>query len=439
MNELEDRLREAFAHRAEHTVVQHGMQRSQRPLPAVIRLDTEAGGRPLSKGSGGTRRGMMAVAAAIVLVVVGVGIVASWNDPPTAPGEQQPAPTLPVLSVDVSDPTAVSLDALNGPGTLLDRTYLALDQERIPDGVTIEQEGGALIANADLYGDAGRVEDAFTYTYNASLVLDDGSTFWIQIVDDADNSLDFAYECAVESLVEPIESGRIVATNGNALCLYLGDSVISMVPIDTSEDFDPDVAVGRDVFEQLQFIEVDEMPVFELPLGPGRDEPADVAFAGTLSGVRWAATVAPGALRTMFTYVDGKEQGGFENDRSSQPDDAAVTGVDGSIDAIPGLGTILYGFAPPSATNVIVTTSDGEFARLPLRRRELESYFAVPVPDSITVTNLTFVARDGSMVTDVDLPPLPKGLGGGYDGLFTTTRNKPPQVILAPASTTPAE
>lgn len=438
MNELEDRLREAFAHRAEHTVVQHGMQQSQRPSPAVIRLDTEAGGRPLSKGSGGTRRGMMAVAAAIVLVVVGVGIVASWNDPPTAPGEQQPAPTLPVLSVDVSDPTAVSLDELNGPGTLLDRTYLALDKERIPDGVTIEQAGGALIANADLYGDSGRVEDAFTYTYNVSLVLDDGSTFWIQIVDDTDNSLDLAYECAVESLVESTERRRIVA-RGKALCLYLGESMISMVPMDTSEYFDPDMAVGRDVFEQLQFIEVDEMPVFELPLGPGRDEPADVAFAGTLSGVRWAATVAPGALRTMFTYVDGKEQGGFENDRSSQPDDAAVTGVEGSIDAIPGLGTILYGFAPPSATNVIVVTRDGEFARLPLRRRELESYFAVPVPDSIAVTSLTFVAQDGSIVTDVDMPPLPKGLGGGYGGLFTTTRNKPPQVILAPASTTPAE
>lgn len=39
---------------------------------------------------------------------------------------------------------------------------------------------------------------------------------------------------------------------------------------------------------------------------------------------------------------------------------------------------------------------------------------ADPIPDSINVATLTFVAVDGSVLTVGDVPDIPVGCGGGY-------------------------
>lgn len=419
MNSLEDRIRDALTSRAETTDVGTRWPRDADERP---RSDTRRQLRERDPSSGTGRRGrrpILAVAATSAVLVVGLGAIVRWNDQPSSPTVSPP----PTFAVEISDPLAISLDTLNASDRPPpnDRTYLVIDGAHLPDGVSVKSEGGALFGFQPAF-------EQSTYSYGATLIVDGRSEFMFLIVDTAEDDAEDApsiipwRECAADMLIGPVEPGRVLGTRNpqSACLLHPAGYVVSMHPIDTSEDFDPDVEIGRMIFGQLQFVEVDEPPYVDPGSMDVADEPTDVTFAGTLSGTRWAATVGPGELRPMVTYVSGKQQGGFRIDRSSQPDDLRVDDIAGDIDAIPGFGAILYGTAPATAVAVVASTNQDELARLPVHRRDLESFFAVPVPDTVTVEHLVFVAEDGSTVATVDVPLLPKGLGGGYDGALTS-------------------
>ena len=74
----------------------------------------------------------------------------------------------------------------------------------------------------------------------------------------------------------------------------------------------------------------------------------------------------------------------------------------------------MYGHATGDAVAVIVTLDDGRTARLPASPVDGRSAFAVPIPDSVNVATLTFIAADGSVLTIGDVPDIPVGYGGGF-------------------------
>ena len=146
-------------------------------------------------------------------------------------------------------------------------------------------------------------------------------------------------------------------------------------------------------------------------------------IAGTLDGVPWSAQVDPGALRTMFVYVDGRRNSGFENDRLSQPSDLPAAGPgEISLSGIDGSGAIIFGYTSPEVDRILVRRTDGQAALLPVFGRDLESYFAIPVPDGLTIETITFLTGDGLPYRVATIPPLPAGLGGTYGGYIEAVR-----------------
>jgi hypothetical protein len=149
----------------------------------------------------------------------------------------------------------------------------------------------------------------------------------------------------------------------------------------------------------------------------GDEEPADVDFAGTLSGVRWAITVEPSGTRRIDNYVVGEFKSGME-DSSEALNGGPLPPFDSTIDGVPGYGAIIYGHVDGDAVAVIVTTTDRRTARLPMLPNDGRSAFAVPVPDSVDVAGLTFIGADGTPIAIADVPDIPVGYGGGALGLL---------------------
>lgn len=68
--------------------------------------------------------------------------------------------------------------------------------------------------------------------------------------------------------------------------------------------------------------------------------------------------------------------------------------------------------------SVIVTLDDGRTARLPTSPFYERRNFVVPIPDSVDVATLRFIAADGSVLAVADVPDIPLGYGGGFLNLI---------------------
>jgi hypothetical protein len=95
----------------------------------------------------------------------------------------------------------------------------------------------------------------------------------------------------------------------------------------------------------------------------------------------------------------------------------AIPSIESSLTAVPGYGAVAYGHVAGEAVAVIATLDDERTASLPTAPVEGRSAFAVPIPDTVAVATLTFLAADGSPLLVVDVPNIPRGYGGGFLGL----------------------
>lgn len=134
-------------------------------------------------------------------------------------------------------------------------------------------------------------------------------------------------------------------------------------------------------------------------------------MAGTLRGVRGLVDVPPSTDRSMSPYIAGTLSVGTDESYSDGEPVDAVELV--TLSGVPGYGALVTGFAPPTTTHVIATTAGGDIARVPVAQRANASVFAVPIPDTVAVSALTFLAADGSVVATLEIPDLPFGFGGG--------------------------
>jgi hypothetical protein len=167
-----------------------------------------------------------------------------------------------------------------------------------------------------------------------------------------------------------------------------------------------------DVANALTFVQADDLPHPDLTVEVGDDEPAEVDFAGTLAGARWAVTVEPSGTRRIDNYVAGQFTSGMEG--SSQAlNGGPLPPFDSTIDGVPGYGAIAYGHVDGDAVAVIVTTNDRRTARLPMLPTDGRSAFAVPIPDTVDIDTLTFIRNDGTIITTANAPDIPVGYAGG--------------------------
>jgi len=114
----------------------------------------------------------------------------------------------------------------------------------------------------------------------------------------------------------------------------------------------------------------------------------------------------------------GTDGGAVSNDRLSQPSDNAAATFDISVSGVPGRGVIVFGYGPPATSVVSIESPTGVLAHLPTHQRELEAFFAVPIPDNVHVATLRFMDAEGNVLNVVNLPPFPKNMGGTYGGVF---------------------
>lgn len=93
--------------------------------------------------------------------------------------------------------------------------------------------------------------------------------------------------------------------------------------------------------------------------------------------------------------------------------------VGSGLTGVPGYGAVVSGRVEGEAVTVVVTLADGRTARLPTSPFAGGSAFAVPIPDTVDVATLTFVADDGSVLAVADVPNIPVAYGGGPLDLIT--------------------
>lgn len=369
-----------------------------------------------------------AVAACLVLLVASLvlfGRTDSNTTPATVPdtdvttgqdtlpttsttGTVVAAPT--VADVDITDPLAITLDAWIDPSsdTQLPATFTAIDKNALPAGWSLFDETAAVYQ----FPSSGT---ELWYSYQAVVTTDDGTEFELYL--DRGDHVDRCSTLGVEEV--DISKRPIDATTAEAvLCLRRDDGfTVAVVPVGTADETSQWSAFQ--VGQRVLTTEVDELPHPDLIASMGTDEPAAVTFGGTLSGARWAITVDPGDLRSMSTYVAGNRFSGFSNDDLSQPGTGAVDSVYSTRDGVPGYGVLVYGYAPPQVASVVVETSDGNTARLPVFPRDNETFYVVPVPDTVNVSRVTFLDDDDTIVAITDAPSFPRGLGGGIDFVLT--------------------
>lgn len=422
-HDLEDRLREAFAYRSDNTEIRSNRssvgQRHddfRRRLPAIA-----------------------ALAAAGVLVVGGLVAVSATRTAPSTP--TVPLASLPQVNQIPIDVTAdeLSLDDWIVPPASDAPTpsWTVLDVTALPDGVELVNEAGSVLAIAPIDSPAQEASNLpASHQYRAQL---------------RDDNTDATFDVTVTSsqmgpctaLIEDMNAARAgqpapgddagletsgvdingidAAVSGSLVCWMVDPGAIASVEASTPGNVETSIALAR----RITFTDVDTLPQPN-PAAQADAAPASAEFSGTLNGVPWAATVSPSALRTMNTYIDGQPTGAFANDRLSQPTDTPVDAGEMTLDAIPGKGAIAYGFTAPEVLAVRATNSNSESLVLATFPRELETFFAVPIPDGVTIDTLEFLLADGSVYATATIGALPKNLEGGYGGLVPIIRSQAP-------------
>lgn len=416
-HDLEDRLRDAFTYRADRTNVRSDSNQSvqrrgepRRLLPALA-----------------------AVAAAGVVVVgglVAVNATRNGSASPTVPLDSLPPANVTHVDVRADE---LSLDVWIGQASndAPAASWTVIDVSALPDGLELTSEEGKVLLGLPFDETAPETGSmAATHQYRAELRDGNGTSFSVAVTS---NKLgpctQLIEEMGTPPAPEPSSSddsgvvagvdinGIDAAVSGSLVCwMVTPESVASVEMLGASSPGDAEASI--ELARQLTFTQADRLPQQTWPpeSAPG---PAAAEFNGTLNGVPWAATVASSSLRSMSTFIDGQPSGAFSNDRLSQPTDAPAGTGEVSLDAVPGKGAIVYGYVSPEVLTVRVTNSNAQSLVLATFQRELESFFAVPIPDGVTIDTLQFLRADGTTYATATIGPLPEDLVGGYGGIFT--------------------
>jgi hypothetical protein len=317
-----------------------------------------------------------------------------------------PASSLPPTSVAadlvMSDPTAISLDEWIDPSAQrpISAAVVEIDPQALPSGWVVSGQAGEVLVfpNAVL-----------GYSYTAVVTTDDEAVFDVTFSRNPE-----PYEsdpCFLPVAGYPGTVGDLTGTTpGDAVCGLRPDgSALAVVPATSGDGEGQRSALN--VANALSFVEAGDVPHPDLTVAEG-DEPVDVGFAGTLSGVRWAVTVEPSGTRAIFLYVAGTRSTGMEASAGTLGS-GPVPYANSTFDGVPGYGAIIYGHVDGDAVAVVVTTTDQRTARLPMLLSEGRSAFAVPVPDTVEVATLTFVDAADGVVATADVPDIPVGFGAG--------------------------
>jgi hypothetical protein len=391
----------------------------------------ERNGTPTSNpapASGSRRWWLLGAAAACVALLVGALVLLASDDQALTPSTvPQPTPTTapstvpsttvtpsstlatepsdPVIpavpDLMVSDPSAISLDGWIDltAEPQLDAAVFEIDRGSLPSGWSVSDEAGALsLFPNDMVG----------YSLTAVVAAGD-ATFDVTVIRDSFQDPD---PCFLPLTRFSGSVGDLTgATVGDAVCGKTDDgTALAVVPTTGITAVQQPTAL--DVANALTFVQADDLPHPDLTVEVGDDEPAEVDFAGTLAGARWAVTVEPSGTRRIDNYVAGQFTSGMEG--SSQAlNGGPLPPFDSTIDGVPGYGAIAYGHVDGDAVAVIVTTNDGRTARLPMLPSDGRSAFAVPIPDTVDVDTLTFVSDEGTIITTANPPDIPVGYAGG--------------------------
>lgn len=424
-HDLEDRLRDAFAYRSDRTEIRsdnssldYRHEEPRRLLPAVA-----------------------ALAAAGVLVVGGLVAVSATRTAPSSP--TAPLASLPQANLTPIDVTADELSLDNWIGSAANATpapsWTVLDVTALPEGVELISEVGDVLLGSPFDVTAPQTGAlSATHQYRAELRDDNNTTFTVAVTSSQmgpctalieelgtdparpQSAPDDGADVAAGVDINGIEA----AVSGSLVCwMATPGSVASVEVVGASSPSDAESSI--DLARQIKFTDIERLPQLSVP-GESAVGPASAEFSGTLNGVPWAATVSPSSLRTMSTYIDGQPSGAFSNDRLSQPTDTPAGTGHLSLDAVPGKGAIAYGYVAPEVVAVRVTNSNAESLVLATFPRELETFFAVPIPDGVTVDMLEFLRADGSTYATATIGPLPNDLAGGYGGIFSILRSPAP-------------
>ncbi|MFT3852273.1 MAG: hypothetical protein QM733_06005 [Ilumatobacteraceae bacterium] len=375
--DLEDRVRAALAHRAEHTTV------GSAGLADVV---------PASRRRPGSPRAWLTVAAAVVMLVAGLVAFETLRVDDAAEPPATPSPTT------VMGPLALDLDSLRtGPAPVPSADHLIVDAAALPAGWSLSDASGFTTLTFD--------GSPFGSIYRARLHGPDGRSYDVSV----SSPPQIATEPAGSGLAV---DGRPAVYENSALRWQLDDDhTVTLVGAPSADSADALAAA-----QALRWT-TGVLPVE--PVTGAAQLGDDTRLAGTLDGVGWVADVDPGPLRTIYVSIGsgGGATSGIENDRLSQPDDSPQSGVSTGIAAAPGHGGVVFGIAPPAVAAVRVQTGDTTIAVTATYQRAAESYFAVPVPGGLTVSRLELVDGTGAVVGSVTIPELPPLLGGGYGGL----------------------
>ena len=376
------------------------------------------------------RAWLLGAAAACVALLIGGLVVFTGNDqtltpstvpepttattPDTTPSTdvkptastipEEPAPvTTAAADLTKTNTQTISLDEWIDPAAMppLDADIVAIDRQTLPAGWTVSNEDGRLLAYRD---------DMGGYLYTAAVTTDDQTVFDVTFSRDPNNS----DACFLPTSRFPGTIGDLTgATPGEAVCGQTDEgNNLAVVPADSSNTGSQWSAL--DVANAMSFVPADDVPHPDLTVAFVAGEPEVIDFAGTLTGAQWSVTVEPSGTRLTNLYVAGNMLSGMELSQEGLNVGQPIQALESILTGVPGYGAVVYGHVVGDAVAVIVTLDDGRTASLPASPVDGRSAFAVPIPDSINVATLTFVAADGSVLTVGDVPDIPVGYGGGY-------------------------
>ena len=403
----------------------------QDELRATLIAEHNGAATPTKPAELGHRRSwLLAAAAACVVLLIGGLVLFGGDDqtltpstvperttattPGTVPStDSEPsASTLPdgsgpittaVADLVVTGTQAISLDEWIDPAAMppLDANIVAIDRQTLPAGWTVSDEDGRLLVFPN---------DMGGYLYTAAVTTDDQTVFDVTFSRDPFNS----DACFLPTAGFPGTVGDLTgATVGEAVCGQSDEgNNLAIVPADSANIGSQRSAL--DVANAVSFVPADDVPHRDLTVAADDEEPDDVDFAGTLTGARWSVTVEPAGTRRTNLYVAGNMLGGSELGQEGLNVGQPIPAIESNLTGVPGYGAIVYGHVDGDAVAVIVTLDDGRSARLPAFPTDGRSAFAVPIPDSVNVATLTFIAADGSVLTIGDVPDIPVGYGGGF-------------------------
>lgn len=430
-NDIEEQLRAAFTHRAEHTTTSGGLDQigNNGPVP--------------SRSMGGP---IAAMATAAVVVVGGILAVNAASTDPVGPADQ--ARTVPQPDeAATADPTStgdlfsltldewINLPQVDAP----DQSWTIVDIGALPSGVELTDQSGSVLLGPPIDSPEpdGDAFDAVAHQYVARLRDNTGTEFTVIVTTLAfgpcsafDAAAESTQTTADETSAQPgpteatVDIGGVdAAVQGSLACWPLEPGVNASVEVSGST-LPIDAAASIDLARQLVFTDVARLPQSNNH-SDRQPAPDSGDLSGTLNGVPWMATVGSSSLRTMNTYANNQLLGGFQHDRLSQPNDTAAATGELMLTGVPGDGALVYGYLSPEAVAVRAINSSGATIVLPMLQRELESFFVVPIPEGVAVETLEFIRTDGSAFANAEIGRLPYDLGGGYGG-FATIKRSPP-------------